>query len=456
MADRTQAPSGAGYALENRLIVSRAFPAAVSATCDVQHLARFFATCAIRCCTSRRTGDGPPLVVLLTPGPYNETYFEHALLARYLGFPLVEGGDLTVRDGRVWLKTIGGLSRVHAILRRQDDDYCDPLELRSDSALGVAGLTDCARRGTVLIANALGSGVLESGALLGFLPRLARAPAGRAAAAAVDRDLVVRRTGGAGGCARARIGIWCSNRPIRCSDGTGVRPGPGRDGAGRTAQESRSASRSASSRRNWCTCRRRRCWRALRLGSRRAASACACSRCVARRLRGHARRPDPRCQQRRCARGVDAARRRIEGHLGDVGRAGRYDASRCCATTVTAADLVRARAGMPSRVVENLFWFGRYEERCDDAARLLRLALNQKLQESDDEENSLSSRCSRWRAAFGLHRNRAKTTGRRSARGAVRRGKPVRPAGESACAASRSPSTCAIACRSTTGAPSTG
>src|SRR5206468_5890407 len=119
-------------------------------------------------------GDAAPLVVLLTPGPYNETYFEHALLARYLGFALVEGSDLTVRDGRVWLKTVEGLKRVHAILRRQDDDYCDPLELRSDSALGIAGLTDCARRGTVLLANALGSGVLESGALLGYLPRLSR------------------------------------------------------------------------------------------------------------------------------------------------------------------------------------------------------------------------------------------------------------------------------------------
>ena len=96
--------------------------------------------------------------------------------------PLVEGSDLTVRDGRVWLKTIDGLQRVHAIVRRQDDDYCDPLELRSDSALGVAGLTECARRGNVLIANALGSGVLESGALLGYLPKLARRAARRAAA----------------------------------------------------------------------------------------------------------------------------------------------------------------------------------------------------------------------------------------------------------------------------------
>ena len=188
-SDRTQAPSGAGYALENRLVVSRVFPQC-SASCRCSTSPSFFDALRASLLHWAPRGDGPTRIVLLTPGPYNETYFEHALLARYLGFALVEGNDLTVRDDRVWLKTIDGLQRVHAILRRQDDDYCDPLELRSDSALGVAGLTECARRGNVLLANALGSGVLESGALLGYLPRLARAPARRGAAAAVDRDLV--------------------------------------------------------------------------------------------------------------------------------------------------------------------------------------------------------------------------------------------------------------------------
>ena len=171
VGDRTQAPSGAGYALENRLRRLARLPAAVPRAARCSTWPPSSTRCATRCCAGRRAATGRPLIVLLTPGPYNETYFEHALLARYLGFALVEGSDLTVRDGRVWLKTIDGLQRVHAILRRQDDDYCDPLELRSDSALGVAGLTDCARRGNVLIANALGSGVLESGALLGYLPR---------------------------------------------------------------------------------------------------------------------------------------------------------------------------------------------------------------------------------------------------------------------------------------------
>ena len=169
--DRTQAPSGAGYALENRIIISRAFPQ-LFRDLKVQHLARFFATLRDSLAHWAPQDRGSPLTVLLTPGPHNETYFEHAYFARYLGLPLVEGGDLTVREGCVWLKTLSGLKRVHAILRRQDDDYCDPLELRSDSALGVPGLVDAVRRGNVLVANALGSNLLESSALLGYLPRL--------------------------------------------------------------------------------------------------------------------------------------------------------------------------------------------------------------------------------------------------------------------------------------------
>ena len=174
--DRTQAPSGSGYALENRLVVSRVFPQ-MFRELPVQHLAGFFDALreSLLHWAPRATGEsGRRASSCSRPGPYNETYFEHALLARYLGFALVEGSDLTVRDDLVWLKTIGGLERVHAIVRRLDDDYCDPLELRSDSALGVPGLTECARRGNVLLANALGSGVLESGALLGYLPGLSR------------------------------------------------------------------------------------------------------------------------------------------------------------------------------------------------------------------------------------------------------------------------------------------
>jgi uncharacterized circularly permuted ATP-grasp superfamily protein len=115
-----------------------------------------------------------PLAVILTPGPFNETYFEHAYLSRQLGVPLAEGTDLTVRDDTVYLKTLAGLKRVHTILRRLDDDFCDPLELRSDSTLGIPGLIGAVRANRVVMANALGTGVLESAAWLGFLPRIAQ------------------------------------------------------------------------------------------------------------------------------------------------------------------------------------------------------------------------------------------------------------------------------------------
>ncbi len=173
LADRTQAPSGAGYALENRQIVSRALPE-LYRDLRVQHLAGYFRTLQ-ETLASQAAGDGEtPLVVLLTPGRFNETCFEHLYLARQLGFPLVEGHDLTVRDATLYLKTLGGLKRVHAVLRRLDDDFCDPLELRTDSALGIPGLLEAVRQGRVLVANALGSGVLESPGLLGFLPQACR------------------------------------------------------------------------------------------------------------------------------------------------------------------------------------------------------------------------------------------------------------------------------------------
>ncbi len=171
LADRTQTPSGPGYALENRQIVSRIFPDLLG-DLGVRALGGFFA--ALRENLLRHAPDSEtPLAVVLTPGAFNETYFEHAYLARQLGLPLAEGNDLTVRGDSVYLKTLGGLRRVHAILRRLDDDFCDPLELRADSALGVPGLIGVVRAGRVVLANGLGSGVLESAAWMGFMPAAA-------------------------------------------------------------------------------------------------------------------------------------------------------------------------------------------------------------------------------------------------------------------------------------------
>jgi uncharacterized circularly permuted ATP-grasp superfamily protein/uncharacterized alpha-E superfamily protein len=171
LADRTQSPSGPGYALENRQIVSRVFPDLLNDV-GVRTLGAFFVALRENL-LSAAPEEETPLAVVLTPGAFNETYFEHAYLARQLGLPLVEGHDLTVRGDTVFLKTLGGLRRVHAMLRRLDDDFCDPVELRADSALGVPGLIGVVRAGRVLIANALGSGVLESAAWMGFMPAAA-------------------------------------------------------------------------------------------------------------------------------------------------------------------------------------------------------------------------------------------------------------------------------------------
>ena len=173
LADRTQAPSGAGYTLENRIVLSRSLPEAFR-DCQVQRLASFFWAQRDTLTALASAPSDTPRVVLLTPGPLNETYFEHAYLARYLGFTLVEGGDLTVRDRRVFIKTLDGLQPVDVIFRRLDDSFCDPLELRTDSTLGVAGLVEAARAGNVTIANALGSGAIETAAMSRFLPSLCR------------------------------------------------------------------------------------------------------------------------------------------------------------------------------------------------------------------------------------------------------------------------------------------
>ncbi len=171
--DRTQAPSGSGYALENRTVMTRVLPDIFRET-QVHRLSGFFKSLHKGLVDIAPHNKEDPRIVILTPGPLNETYFEHAYLAAYLGYTLVQGGDLTVREGRVWLKSLAGLQAVDVILRRVDDSFCDPLEMRSESKLGVAGLLEAVRRGNVAIANPLGSSVLENPGLLAFLPRLSR------------------------------------------------------------------------------------------------------------------------------------------------------------------------------------------------------------------------------------------------------------------------------------------
>ena len=381
VSDRTQAPSGAGYALENRLVVSRVFPQ-MFRELPVQHLASYFEALRSALLRWAPRGDGPARIVLLTPGPYNETYFEHALLARYLGFALVEGNDLTVRDDRVWLKTIDGLERVHAIVRRQDDDYCDPLELRSDSALGIAGLTECARRGNVLLANALGSGVLESGALLGYLPKLARQllgeelklpsvatwwlgePAAFADAferperliikplerSPSERPIVVEDLSEA---ERKSLIERIAARPQHyvAQEWVHVSQAPVLEGSGGEAFAARTVGLRVFAVATPAG------WRVMPGGLTRVAGD-EDSRVIAMQRGG---------------------RSKDTWVLSD----GPVNASfSLLSQTVTPEQLVDSSATLASRAAENLFWFGRYSERCDATVRLLRVALGHVLDDS--------------------------------------------------------------------------
>ncbi|MBA3996672.1 MAG: molybdopterin oxidoreductase [Candidatus Accumulibacter sp.] len=377
IADRTQAPSGAGYALENRLIVSRVF-AEQFRDLRVQHLASFFA--ALQDSLARwapqdgAAGREAPLVVLLTPGRYNETYFEHAYLARYLGFPLVEGQDLTVRGDRVFLKTLTGLRRVHAILRRLDDDYCDPLELRGDSALGVPGLLQAVRAGQVLVANALGSGLLESAALPGFLPGACRQLLGE------ELRLPSVATWWCGEPAALDFTLANLDRLVIKGAFPSQRGEPvfgnALDGAARAALVARLRARPQA-------------YVAQELVAYSQAPAWSATREPALVPRGVGLRvyvaatPDGYVVM---PGGLTRVSAEADARIISMQRGGsskdtwvRSDAAvdtfSLLRHSIGKADLVRSGRKLSSRVVENLYWFGRYAERCDGTARLLRVGL---------------------------------------------------------------------------------
>ncbi|TMU79601.1 molybdopterin oxidoreductase [Pseudomonas fluorescens] len=372
-ADRTQAPSGAGYALENRTIVSRAFPE-LYRDLKVQHLAGFFRTLQETLTRQAPCDDDAPLVVLLTPGRFNESYFEHLYLARQLGYPLVEGGDLTVRDATVYLKTLSGLRRVHAIMRRLDDDFCDPLELRTDSALGVPGLLEAVRQGRVLVGNALGSGVLESPGLLGFLPKINQYLFGE--------DLILPSI----------ATWWCGEAPVLAQaleklpellikpafPSQSFAPVLGRDLSEKQRQalgERMQARPYAYVAQELAQLSHAPIWQAENgqlqpraIGMRMYAVAS-----------GEGYRVLPGGLTRVAAEADAEVVSMQRGGaskdtwvLGDRPPSGEQWKSQ---RNVGVHDLVRRDPYLPSRVVENLFWFGRYCERCDDSARLLRIML---------------------------------------------------------------------------------
>ncbi|RYE07865.1 MAG: hypothetical protein EOP22_16130 [Hyphomicrobiales bacterium] len=172
LGDRTQAPSGAGFALENRVATTRAL-SDIYARMHVHRLAGFFRDFRDALHGDARKHDGR--VGILTPGQHNETYFEHAYIARYLGFMLLEGEDLVVDDGEVMVRTVAGLKPVSVLWRRMDASFTDPLELRVDSRIGTPGMTEALRQGSISIVNAIGSGILETRAFAAFMPKLSEA-----------------------------------------------------------------------------------------------------------------------------------------------------------------------------------------------------------------------------------------------------------------------------------------
>ncbi|WP_263215804.1 circularly permuted type 2 ATP-grasp protein [Pseudomonas atacamensis] len=382
-ADRTQAPSGAGYALENRTIVSRAFPD-LYRDLKVQHLAGFFRTLQETLARQAPQGDDAPLVVLLTPGRFNESYFEHLYLARQLGYPLVEGGDLTVRNATVYLKTLSGLRRVHAIMRRLDDDFCDPLELRTDSALGVPGLLEAVRQGRVLVANALGSGVLESPGLLGFLPKINQFLFGE--------ELILPSI----------ATWWCGEAPVLAQaleklPELLIKPAfPSQSFApvfGRDLNESQrfelaqrmQARPYAYVAQELAQLSQAPVWQAedghlqpRAIGMRMYAVA---SHDGYRVLPGGLTRvaADAEAEVVSMQRGGASKDTWVLSDRAPSGE--QWKAQR----NVGVHDLVRRDPYLPSRVVENLFWFGRYCERCDDSARLLRIMLTRYVDGDDPQ-----------------------------------------------------------------------
>ncbi len=386
VSDRTQMPVGAGYALENRLVISRLF-ADLFRDLKVRRVAGFFAT--LRDSLGHwapKDDGGAPLVVLLTAGPSADTYFEHAYLARYLGLPLVESGDLTVRDSRVWLKTLSGLKRVHAILRRLEDDNCDPLELRADSSLGVAGLVDAVRRGNVLVANSLGSGLLESGMLLGFLPRLAERLLGEP-------------------LRMPSVATWWCGEPAALEDAlahlkrliikpafTQLRFNPV-FGQGLTTEARDKLAALIRARPNDYVAQemvrlsqapvwdRQHPRRLLARATQLRVYACASPNgyvVMPGGLTRVATGPDIRVVSMQ--RGGSSK----DTWVLSVGPVSGFSLLR---REIGPRDLVRSGANLSSRVVENLFWFGRYSERCEDIARLLRVALVRLIHDTPSERD---------------------------------------------------------------------
>jgi uncharacterized circularly permuted ATP-grasp superfamily protein len=163
-------PSGVSYVLENRHLMKSLFPQVFAAS-RIRPVSTY--PLRLRDMLEYLARDGePPRIVVLTPGFYNSAYFEHSFLAQQMGVELVEGSDLVVSDGFVWMRTTRGFERVDVIYRRVDDDFLDPLTFRKDSMLGVPGLMEVYKAGNVALANAPGTGVADDKVVYAYIPKV--------------------------------------------------------------------------------------------------------------------------------------------------------------------------------------------------------------------------------------------------------------------------------------------
>jgi uncharacterized circularly permuted ATP-grasp superfamily protein/uncharacterized alpha-E superfamily protein len=376
LADRTESPSGAGYALENRIVLSRVLPH-VYHECHVQRLAGYFMTVREHLASLAPRPRDNPRVVLLSRGPRFPSYFEDAYLARYLGYTLVEGGDLTVRNDAVFLKTLAGLLPVDVIWRRVDDADCDPLELRRESALGVAGLLEACRAGNVAIVNMPGTGLVESLAVAAELPKLAPY--------LINEQLKL-----------ASVPTWwCRNSSDRETvlsnlDQLIIKPA--------------FLPRSARAARNWADLTRSQRESLLRTEPLHYAARSAVERSTAPSyLTGEVQtgrvtvRAFLVAQQNGSYEVMPGALVRVSvgdnGHSGQAIVEGRKDAWVLSDRPVKLVSLLspsnkrvelrRSGAELPSRVADNFYWLGRMAERAEGAARLWRAVLSRLADESD-------------------------------------------------------------------------
>lgn len=400
VTQRTQAPSGLGYLLENRLIISRLFPEAFR-DLKVQRLAATYRALLESLLAMCPAGEGEPRIVLLTPGPYNETYFEHAYLARYLGIALVEGSDLTVRGDRLFLKTLKGLQPVHGVLKRLDDEFLDPLELRADSHLGVPGLLQAIRAGNVLVANCPGSGFLESTALLGFLPALSRNLLGeelklpalptwwcgeRAAMLSVLPQLAsgVIKTTYSGAGAGAVLGKNLTRRQLD-------------EWAGRIMREPDEHTVQA-----YLPLSQMPTWKSARTGDRILPRSLLL-RVFAVSDGAHGWRILPGGLTRIASGDLEIASMQRGGSSADtwVMTEGEVDPTSLLHHDHPSVDTRHRSRTVTSRAAENLFWLGRYTERTENTARLARLAI-ESLNGEDQSSQPLMAWLSEVAVASGL------------------------------------------------------